>query len=130
MKKLFILVVILILAGIVTIPLWTKKMAEKAFENIDDPRASTAAKEAIKMKMRIDDYASAQNYAEKAYIYFSDKGEDLPFFMYNAAVSAKKLDKPELAIFWYENFIRENPGHTWEEQAKVDLQKLKELHGK
>ncbi len=130
MKKLLILLAVLLIAGAVTIPLWTKKMAEKAFENPSDPRAPMAAKEMMKMKMRIDDYAAALHIAEKGYIYFPENKENLRFFAYNAAFSAKKLDNPELAIFWYELFLKEFPGDVWEEQAKVDLQRLKELNDK
>ncbi len=128
MKKIIILIVILAFAAVVSVPFWSGKVAEKAFENIEDPRAPVVAVKAIKMKMRIDDFASAQSYAERAYIYFSDKTDNMPFFIYNAAVSAKKLNKPELAIFWYDRFLKECPRHEWEDQAKIDMQKLKEMH--
>jgi hypothetical protein len=129
MKKLLILLVVLIFVGIVTIPLWTGKMADKAFENLNDPKAPLAVKEALKMKMRIDDYAGARKIAEKGYIYFSDNQENMPFYIYNAAVCGNKQNKPEIAIFWYERFIAEYPGHMWEAQAKADMQKIKELNG-
>lgn len=129
MKKLLILIVILLVAAIVTIPMWTGKLAEKAFENIDNPNAPRAAKEAMKMKIRIGDHAAARSIAERGVIYFADDEENLPFFLYNAAHAAKKDKKPRIAVFWYEQFLREFPDHEWSDQAELDTQKLKELHG-
>ena len=105
------------------------QLPETAFQNLDDPKSPTAVKEALKMKMRIDDYAAGRKIAEKGYIYFSDNQENMPFYVYNAAVCGNKQNKPEIAIFWYEKFLAEYPGHMWEAQAKVDMQKIKEMNG-
>ena len=127
-KKLFILALILAVVGVATIPLWTQKMADEAFANPDRQGSSKRIKDAMIVKMRVQNFKAARKLAEKAVIYFPES-KDLPDFVYNAAKSAHQQRKPFVAIYWYRYFLRKFPDHEWAQQATNALNKLKELHG-
>jgi len=126
-KKLFILLLILGVVAVATIPLWTQKMAEDAFNHPERKNSPRRIKEAMLVKVRLQRYYHARELAEKAILYFPDSKE-LPDFIYNAAKCAEQERKPYVAIFWYSQFLKKYPKHTWQQQAKNSLEKLKELH--
>ena len=127
LKKLFILLIILAVIGLATIPMWTQKMAENAFNHPENPNSPRQIKEAMLVKIRIQRYEKARQLAEKAVIYFPESRE-LPDFIYNAAKCAEIEKKPYVAIFWYRMFLKKYPKHMWQKQAYNHLTKLKELY--
>lgn len=126
-KKILILIFILVIAGVATIPLWTSKMADKAFENLnkDSPEI---IKQALLVKMRMGDYKSGRVLAEKAILYFQES-KDLPYFVYNAAICGEQQGKPYVAIYWYNRFVKRFPKHEWNTQAEKKLKILEGMHG-
>ena len=68
-KKILILLVVLVIVGIATIPIWTKIMADKAFEN-PGRQSTEKIKQALLVQMRINDHKGARVIAEKAIIFF------------------------------------------------------------
>ena len=126
-KKLFILLVILIVVALSTIPLWTQKLAENAFKHPGDPNSAIQIKEDMLVKIRIQRYEKARKLAEKAIIYFPESSE-LPYFVYNAAKCADIEKEPRVAVFWYSIFLHRFPKHVWAKQAKNSLTRLKELY--
>ena len=127
LKKLFILILILGIVALATIPLWTAKIAENAFNDPNDPEAPRKVKDAMLVKMRISRFRQARQLAEQAIIYFPES-EEMPYFIYNAAKCANQEKEPYVAIFWYEKFLKKFPKHTWARQAQNNLTKLKELN--
>ena len=127
LKKIFILLLILGVVAVATIPLWTQKMAEDAFNHPERKNSPRRIKEAMLVKVRLQRYRSARQFAEKAILYFPGSKE-MPDFIYNAAKCAEQERKPHVAIFWYSQFLRKYPKHKWQQQAKNSLEKLKELH--
>jgi hypothetical protein len=66
--------------------------------------------------------------SEKSVIYFPESRQ-IPFFVYNAALCAEKENKPFVAIYWYQMFIKNYPKHEWYNQAGHQLEVLKGLNG-
>ena len=126
-KKLFILILLLVVVGLATIPLWTQKLADNAFKHPENPNSPKQIKEAMLVKIRIQRYEKARELAEKAIIYFPESKE-LPDFIYNAAKCADMEKEPHVAVFWYSMFLRRYPKHIWAKQAKNNLTRLKELY--
>jgi len=127
-KKLVILIIVLVVVGVATIPLWTSKVADKAFQRPLDPQSPGKVKEAMMVKIRMQRYKQARVLAEKAIIYFPGCDE-MPYFIYNAAKCAEQEKEHHVAIFWYEKFVKRFPNHTWTTQAKNALNKLKGMYG-
>jgi len=123
-KKILIFLGILVIVAIATIPIWTKEMAARAFSH-PGKNSTTEIKEAILVQMRINDYKGARLLAEKAILYFPESKE-LPYFVYNAAISAEQESQHDVAIYWYQYFIKKFPKHEWKTQAE---RKLKILQG-
>jgi len=126
-KKLFILLAIVVVVAIALIPIWSSKMAQNAFENPNRKRSPKIIKKALLVKMRINEHKGARLLAEKAILYFPESKE-LPYFIYNAAISAEQEGKPGVAIYWYGIFIKKYPKHDWTIQADNKLKKLKGMH--
>ena len=127
-KKLFIFLLVVVVVGLATIPFWSQKMAENAFNHPENRNSSRQIKEAMLVKIRIQRYVKARELAEKAIIYFPESKE-LPDFIYNAAKCAEQERKPYVAIYWYTKFLKKFPKHIWQKQAYNNLTRLKELHG-
>ena len=127
-KKLVILALAATVIGVATIPLWTSKVADNAFQHPLDPESPGKVKEAMMVKIRLQRYKQARVLAEKAIIYFPDC-EEMPYFIYNAARCAEKEKEHQVAMFWYEKFIKRFPDHIWTTQAKNSLNKLKGMYG-
>ena len=125
-KKILILLVVLVIVGIATIPIWTKIMADKAFEN-PGRQSTEKIKQALLVQMRINDHKGARVIAEKAIIFFPESKE-LPYFVYNAAICGEQEGKPKVAIYWYQYFIDRFPAHEWAPQATNKLNILKGIH--
>ena len=125
-KKLLIILVIAGVVAIATIPLWTTRMADQAFEK-PNKKSAEIIKDALLVKMRINNHKGARYLAEKAIIYFPESRE-LSYFMYNAAICGEQEGMPHVAIYWYERFIERFPKHTWTTQAKNKLNVLKGIH--
>jgi len=126
-KKILILIFILVIAGVATIPLWTSKMADKAFANLNK-NSPEIIKQSLLVKMRIGDYKSGRILAEKAILYFQESKE-LPYFVYNAAICGEQQGKPYVAIYWYNYFVKRFPKHEWNIQAEKKLKILEGMHG-
>lgn len=126
-KKLFILLVIAAVVAIALIPIWSSRMANRAFENPNRKRSPKIIKEALLVKMRINEHKGARLLAEKAILYFPESKE-LPYFIYNAAICGEQEGKPDIAIYWYGIFIKKYPKHDWATQAENKLTKLKGMH--
>lgn len=126
MKKIFIIIVILAIVGIATVPIWTKIMADRAFEK-PGKHSTEKIKQALLVQMRINDHKGARKIAEKAVIFFPESRE-LPYFVYNAAICGEQEGKPQVAIYWYQYFIDRFPDHEWYTQAKNKLNLLKGIH--
>jgi tetratricopeptide (TPR) repeat protein len=126
-KKAFILLLIVAVVALATIPLWTQKMAEDAFNHPEKKNSPTRIKEAMLVKVRLQRYEHARELAEKAILYFPE-AKEMPDFIYNAAKCAEQERKPYVAIFWYRQFLKKFPKHIWMQQAKNNLNKLKEMH--
>ena len=127
-KKLLIVLLILGVVGLATIPLWTTKVADKAFEKPLDPKSPERVKEALLVKIRLQRYKQARQLAERAVITFPGS-KQMPYFLYNAAKCAEQEGFHQVAIYWYARFIKEYPDHTWTTQAKNTLNKLKGMYG-
>ena len=125
-KKIFILLVILAIVGVATIPIWTKIMAERAFDK-PGKQSTKKIKQALLVQMRINDHKGARKIAEKAIIYFPESKE-FPYFVYNAAVCGEQEGMPDVAIHWYGYFVERFPKHEWTTQAEKKLKILKGLH--
>lgn len=125
-KKFLILLVILIIVGVATIPIWTKIMAERAFEH-PGRQSTKKIKQALLVQMRINDYKGARLIAEKAILYFPESKE-LSYFVYNAAVCGEQEGKHDVAIYWYQYFVDKFPKHEWTNQASNQLEILKGIH--
>ena len=126
-KKIIITILVLAVVALATIPLWTSKIAEDAFKNPERKNAPRKVKEAMLVKIRIHRYEKARELAEKGILYFPNSRE-LPDFIYNAAKCAEQEKRPYVAVYWYEQFLKKYPKHTWNKQAKNNLTKLKALH--
>lgn len=127
MKKFLIVVLILGLIGLASVPLWTSKVAEDAFNKPNDPKSPEKVKDALLVKMRIQRFEHARRMAEKAVIFFP-RCKEMPYFLYNAAKCAELDKKPKVAIYWYKKFIRRYPKHMWTQQAKNAMNKLIALY--
>jgi outer membrane protein assembly factor BamD (BamD/ComL family) len=127
MKKFLIITLILGLVGLASIPLWTSKVAENAFNNPHDPKSPEKVKDALLVKMRLQRFEHARRMAEKAVLFFP-RCKEMPYFLYNAAKCADLERKPKVAIYWYKKFIHRYPKHVWTPQAKNALKKLVALH--
>lgn len=127
-KKFLILLLIAGIVAIALIPLWSSKMAENAFENPNRKKSPEIIKKALLVKMRINEHKAARILAEKAILYFPESRE-LPYFMYNAAICGEQEGKNDVAIFWYDQFIKKYPKHEWTTQAQNKLNKLKGMQG-
>jgi len=57
--------------------------------------------------------------------FFTISGSD---FIYNAAKCAEQEKQPEVAVYWYDKFLKKYPKHPWSKQAQNNLTKLKALH--
>ena len=127
LKKLFILIIIAGIVAVASYPIWSKRMAEKSFENPAkaDPKK---IKKAIMVQKDFQNYKGAGAMSEKAVIYFPESRQ-IPFFVYNAALCAEKEGKPQVAIYWYKMFVDKYPKHEWHNQASHQLEVLKGLHG-
>lgn len=125
-KKLFILVVVIAVVGAACFPLWTTMMADKAFENPSKKISPEAVKESIKAKMCIYLFDDARKTAEKAVIYFPES-EQMPFFIYNAAICSDKTGNKNAAIYWYGRFLESYPKNEWANQAEKALALLKNM---
>lgn len=126
-KKILILIFILAVVGVATIPLWTSRMADKAFENLNR-NSPEIIKQSLLVKMRMGDYKSGRVLAEKAILYFQESKE-LPYFVYNAAICGEQQGKPYVAIYWYNHFVKRFPKHEWNTQAEKKLKTLEGMHG-
>ena len=126
-KKLLILIAIAAVVTIALIPLWSSKMAERAFENPNKKNSAEIIRKALLVKMRINEHKAARVLAEKAILYFPESDE-LPYFIYNAAICGEQEGEPEVAIFWYDQFAKRYPKHEWTSQAQNKLNKLKGMH--
>lgn len=127
-KKLLILIAIAGIVAIALIPIWSSKMAERAFENPNSKKSPEIIKKALLVKMRINEHKAARVLAEKAILYFPESSE-LPYFIYNAAICGEQEGMHDVAIFWYDQFIKRYPKHEWANQAQNNLNKLKGMHG-
>jgi len=125
-KKLLILVVVLAFVGMACFPLWTTKMADKAFENPTQKISPEAVKRSIQAKMYIYLFDDARKTAEKAVIYFPES-EEMPFFIYNAAICSDRTGNKDAAIYWYGRFLKNYPKHEWANQAEKALDLLKNM---
>lgn len=125
-KKIFILIVILAIVGVATIPIWTKIMADRAFEK-PGRQSTKKIKQALLVQMRINNHKGARLIAEKAILYFPESKE-LPSFVYDAAICAEHESKPDVAIYWYQYFVDRFPKHEWHTQASNKLKVLKGLY--
>lgn len=125
-KKFLFLIVILIIIGVATIPIWTKIMADRAFEK-PGRQSTKKIKQALLVQMRIQDHKGGRLIAEKAILYFPESKE-LPYFVYNAAVCGEQEGKPDVAIYWYQYFLNKFPKHEWANQANNKLKLLKGMH--
>ncbi|NOY75169.1 MAG: hypothetical protein GXP32_05185 [Kiritimatiellaeota bacterium] len=128
MKKFLIFLLISGLVALATIPLWTSKVAENAFEHPNDPKSSEKVKDALLVKIRIQRFKQARRMAEKAILFFP-RAKEMPYFLYNAAKCAELEGKYRVAVYWYRKFIRRYPKHIWAQQAKNAMNKLIDLHG-
>ena len=126
-KKLLILIIILVVVALATIPLWTSKIAERAFENPNRKDSPGKVKDAMLVKVRIQRFEQARILAEKGVLYFPHSRE-LPYFIYNAAKCAEQERRPYVAVYWYDKFLKKYPKHMWSKQAQNSMTKLKELH--
>ncbi len=125
-KKFILLFLVLVVVALATIPAWSSYMAKKAFENHEDPRSPMVVQKAVKIKLATLSYKEGRVLCEKAVIYFPESKE-LAYFMYSAAVCAKKEGLPGVACYWYGRFIRSFPEHQWVQEAKNNYNKLKDL---
>ena len=119
MKKLIVLTIILVLAGIVFMPEITSFSAKKAFEkdNIDKEWAPKTAYNAAKMNLRFWRYRSARTMLEKAIDTFPEE-EWVDDAHYQIGLCYEKIREPQAAIEWYQRFLKKYPRHEWESQAK------------
>lgn len=125
-KKLLILVFVLAFVGMACFPLWTTMMADKAFENPSKKISPEAVKKSITAKMYIYLFEDARKTAEKAIIYFPES-QEMPFFMYNAAICSDRTGNKEAAIYWYGRFLEKYPKNEWTSQAQKALDLLKNM---
>lgn len=126
-KKVLIVLVIAGIVAVATIPMWTSKMADRAFKKPNRRKSPEIIKDALMVKMRINDYKGARRLAEKAILYFPESRE-LPYFIYNAAICGEQEGMPDVAIFWYGRFIERFPKHKWTTQATHKLKVLKGMY--
>lgn len=125
-KKTIIFIVVLAFLGVAFIPLWTTRMAEEAFKNPTWKIAPESVRRAIQVKMFIYLFDDARKTAEKAVLYFPES-EDMPYFIYNAAICAEKTNNTDAAIYWFDRFITKYPRHQWAGQAERNLTRLKNM---
>jgi tetratricopeptide (TPR) repeat protein len=125
-KKIFIILVVLVIVGVATIPIWTNRMADRAFEK-PTKKSAELVKQALLVKIRLQDYKGARHLAEKAILYFPES-RDLPYFIYNAAKCGEQEGKHDVAIYWYEYFSKRFPKHEWTVQAEHKLKTLKGMY--
>lgn len=126
-KKLLVVLLVLVVVGLATIPLWSTKLADNAFEKPLDPKSPERVKDALLVKIRLQRYKQARQLAEKAVIIFPEAPQ-MPYFLYNAAKCAEQEGEHRVAIYWYARFIKKYPDHTWTTQAKNTLNKLKGMY--
>ena len=127
MKKLFIAVIILIPVLISFLPVVASKMAEEAFNKPEDKHSPEALKKALQIDTSMFLHGIARPIAEKAVIYFPESS-NMDYFVYTAAICSTRDGKPEAAQYWYQRFVDIYPRHPWTEQARNNLNKLKELN--
>ena len=125
-KKFLLLVFVLGFVGLACFPLWTTMMADKAFENPSQKISPEAVKKSIRAKMCIYLFDDARKISEKAVIYFPES-QELPFFIYNAAICSDKIGNKDAAIYWYGRFLENYPKHEWSSQAGKALDLLKNM---
>ena len=126
MKKLFVILVAGAFIAVACIPIWTTKMADMAFEKPNEKMSPEAVKRAIRTKMFIFLFEDAKKTAEKAIIYFPES-QEMPFFIYNAAMCSEKCNNNEAAIYWYTKFVEKYPKHQWAQQAARTLDRLRNM---
>ncbi|MBN1863686.1 MAG: hypothetical protein JW808_02170 [Victivallales bacterium] len=125
-KKILILLLVAAIVAVATIPIWTHRMAESAFEN-PGRQSTEKIKQALLVKMRLHDHKGGRILAEKAVLYFPESSQ-LDYFVYNAAICGEQEGMYDVAIFWYDHFLARFPDHEWASQAKNKLNILKGLH--
>ncbi len=128
LKKLFVAALVVGAIGVATIPLWTSRIADKAFDRPLDPESPEKVKEAILVKLRLQRYKQARILAERAVIIFPGAPQ-MPYFLYHAAKCAEQEREHQVAIYWYDRFVKEYPDHMWTTQATNALNKLKGMYG-
>jgi tetratricopeptide (TPR) repeat protein len=128
LKKIIIITVVLLLVAMAFMPMWTSHLAEQAFANPTLPASQDALKKAVQLKMHMFMFSQARPIAEKAIIIFPES-KNLDFYIYSAAICGDKEGKPDVAIYWYDRFVKLFPKHEWTEQARNHLNKLEALHG-
>lgn len=127
MKKLFIAIIILVPIGISFLPVIATKMADAAFDKPEDKHSPEALKRALQIDTSMFLHSIARPIAEKAIIYFPES-KDMDYFVYTAAICSTRDGKPEAAQYWYQRFVDIYPKHPWTQQARNNLNKLKELN--
>ncbi len=125
-KKVLILLVVAAIVGVATIPIWTHRMAEGAFDN-PGRQSTERIKQALLVKMKLHDYKGGRDFAERAILYFPESSE-LDYFIYNAAICGEQEGLYDVATHWYQEFVTRFPEHDWAIQAKNKLTVLKGLH--
>ncbi len=126
LKKLFIVAVVLAFIAMASFPMWTSRLAEDAFANPTRNISPEAVSKSIKSKMAIYLFEDAKQTAEKAIIYFPESDE-MPFFIYNAAICSDKAGNKDAAAYWYGRFLEKYPKHQWSAQAQRALDLLKNM---
>jgi len=127
LKKLFILIIILVIVALASIPMWTSYIADSAFKKPELPDAPEMVDKAIRLKMYFYMYSDARKIAEKAVIYFPES-QFAPGYMYSAGLCAEKEKNYDAAIIWYEKFLERYPKHSWTGATKNALEKLKGIY--
>jgi len=128
LKKIVIVLVIAVFVGISTIPIWTSKLADKAFFSPELQASPENLETAIKVKI-VYDTKGAQLLCEKGVIYFPEAPQ-LAYFMYTAGFCADREKNPDAAIYWYQRFVDKFPSHPWANQAQASLAKIKAMNDK
>ncbi len=126
-KKILIVLVVLIFAGIACLPLIANKMVEYAYKNPSEANSQDILRKAIELKIMMHMYASARPNLEKSIIWFPES-KNIDYYIYKAGVCGEKEKKPDVAIHWFEKFIEIYPEHNWTTQAKNRVAKLKALN--
>lgn len=129
MKKIVIALLVLLAVCASFIPIVTSKMAEEAFNKPTEKSSQDALMKSIQIDMRLSWYGKALKTAEKAVIYFPES-ENIGYYIYTAAFCAEQENKNEVAVHWYNRFIKIFPKSPMAQDARNRIAKLKDLKGR